>query len=124
MAGADQCAPATGADPERGPMRYEKAETVLGVALDMQASVLGLSLEEIRRNYPDKPLRRRTAERLRHAVERLFPQLEQKCRSDCGCPVALSMASELVLANHGRSLGWGHARCCSGICLRRAAVLK
>ena len=28
-------------------MRYEKAETVLRVALDMQASALGLSLEEL-----------------------------------------------------------------------------
>ena len=58
-------------------MRYEKAETVLRVALDMQASALGLALEEIQRNYSDKPLSRRTAERLRDAVERLFPQIEQ-----------------------------------------------
>ena len=58
-------------------MRYEKAETVLRVALDMQASALGLSLEELQRNYSDKPLSRRTAERLRDAVERLFPQIEQ-----------------------------------------------
>lgn len=58
-------------------MRYEKAETVLRVALDMQASALGLSLEEIQRNYSDRPLSRRTAERLRNAVERLFPQTVQ-----------------------------------------------
>ncbi len=58
-------------------MRYEKAETVLRVALDMQASALGLSLEEIQRNYSDKSLSRRTAERLRDAIERLFPQIEQ-----------------------------------------------
>ena len=58
-------------------MRYEKAETVLRVALDMQASALGLSLDELQRNYSDKPLSRRTAERLRDAVERLFPQLQQ-----------------------------------------------
>jgi predicted DNA-binding transcriptional regulator YafY len=58
-------------------MRYEKAETVLRVALDMQASALGLSLEELQRNYSDKPLSRRTAERLRDAIERLFPQIEQ-----------------------------------------------
>jgi predicted DNA-binding transcriptional regulator YafY len=68
---------ALGADPSGGPMRYEKAETVLRVALDMQASALGLSLEEIQRNYSDKPLSRRTAERLRDAIERLFPQIEQ-----------------------------------------------
>ncbi len=58
-------------------MRYEKAETVLRVALDMQASALGLSLQELQRNYSDKPLSRRTAERLRDAIERLFPQIEQ-----------------------------------------------
>jgi hypothetical protein len=50
-------------------MRYEKAETVLRVALDMQASVLGLSLEEIQYNYSDKQLSCRTAERLRDAIE-------------------------------------------------------
>jgi predicted DNA-binding transcriptional regulator YafY len=58
-------------------MRYEKAETVLRVALDMQGSALGLSLEDIQRNYSDTPLSRRTAERLRDAIERLFPQIEQ-----------------------------------------------
>jgi predicted DNA-binding transcriptional regulator YafY len=36
-----------------------------------------LSLEEIQRNYSDQLLSRRTAERLRDAVERLFPQIEQ-----------------------------------------------
>ena len=77
MAGANRRLPASGAGPGEGPMRYEKAETVLRVALDMQASALGLSLEEIQRNYSDKPLSRRTAERLRDAIERLFPQIEQ-----------------------------------------------
>ena len=57
-------------------MRYEKAETILRIALDMQGSALGLSLDDIQRNYADKPLSRRTAERLRDAVERVFPQLE------------------------------------------------
>ena len=77
MAGADRRTPATHGDAPGGPMRYEKAETVLRVALDMQASALGLSLEEIQRNYSDKSLSRRTAERLRDAIERLFPQIEQ-----------------------------------------------
>lgn len=58
-------------------MRYEKAETILRLALDMQASLLGVALDDIQRNYSDKPLSRRTAERLRDAVERLFPQVEQ-----------------------------------------------
>jgi predicted DNA-binding transcriptional regulator YafY len=59
-----------------GSIRYEKAEIVLRIALDMQASVVGISLEQIQHNYSDMPLSRRTAERLRDAVERLFPQVE------------------------------------------------
>src|SRR5262245_12594108 len=57
-------------------MRYEKAELVLRVAIDMQGLAYGLTLEDIRYNYTGEPLSRRTAERLRDAVERLFPQLE------------------------------------------------
>jgi predicted DNA-binding transcriptional regulator YafY len=57
-------------------MRYEKAETVLRVALDMQGSAYGLTLQDLRNNYSDRPISRRTAERLRDAVERLFPQVE------------------------------------------------
>ena len=49
-------------------MRYEKAETILRIALDMQGTAEGLSLEDIRQNYSDKPLSRRTAERLRSYV--------------------------------------------------------
>lgn len=58
-------------------MRYEKSETVLRIALDMQGSAVGLSLEDIQRRYADRPLSRRTAERLRDAVGRLFPEIEQ-----------------------------------------------
>lgn len=58
-------------------MRYEKAETVLRIASDMQGTAEGLSLEDIRNNYSDRPLSRRTAERLRDAIERVFPQMEQ-----------------------------------------------
>jgi predicted DNA-binding transcriptional regulator YafY len=57
-------------------MRYEKAEIVLHIALDMQGSAFGLTLRDIQDNYADKPLSRRTAERLRDVVERLFPQME------------------------------------------------
>jgi alpha-ketoglutarate-dependent 2,4-dichlorophenoxyacetate dioxygenase len=49
-------------------MRYEKSEIVLRIALEMQGSASGLSLEDIRTRYSDKPLSRRTAERLRDAV--------------------------------------------------------
>ena len=58
-------------------MRYEKAETVLRIALDMQGTAEGLSLEDIRQNYSDEPLSRSTAERLRNAIERVFPALYQ-----------------------------------------------
>ena len=44
-----------------GPVRYEKAETILRIALDMQGTAEGLSLEDIQRNYSDKPLSRRTS---------------------------------------------------------------
>jgi hypothetical protein len=54
-------------------MRYEKAEIVHRIALDMQGTAEGLALEDIRTRYSDKPLSRRTAERLRDTVERLFP---------------------------------------------------
>ena len=76
MIQADRDTPPTVGLNER-PMRYEKAENILRIALDMQGSALGLSLEDIQRNYADKPLSRRTAERLRDAAERLFPQIEQ-----------------------------------------------
>lgn len=58
-------------------MRYEKAETILRIALDMQGTAEGLSLDDIQRNYADEPLSRRTAERLRDAIERVFPQMLQ-----------------------------------------------
>ena len=61
-------------------MRYEKAEALVRLALDLQGSFAGLSLDDIRKRYsldPQMPLSRRTAERLRDAIERLFPQLEQ-----------------------------------------------
>jgi hypothetical protein len=56
-----------------GPVRYEKAETILRIALDMQGSGEGLTIDDIRIRYGDEPLSRRTAERLRDAVERVFP---------------------------------------------------
>ena len=58
-------------------MRYEKLDTILRIALDMQGTAEGLSFDDIQRNYSDKPLSRRTAERIRDAIERVFPQMEQ-----------------------------------------------
>lgn len=61
-------------------MRYEKAEILLRLALELQGTFDGLSLNDIRERFGDgssKPLSRRTAERFRDAIERVFPQLEQ-----------------------------------------------
>ena len=55
-------------------MRYEKAEAILRIALDMQGTAEGLSLDDIGCQHS---VSRRTAERLRDAVERVFPQLLQ-----------------------------------------------
>lgn len=55
-------------------MRYEKLEALLRVALDMRGSAEGISLEEIQHSYL---VSRRTAERMRDAIERVFPQMEQ-----------------------------------------------
>ncbi len=86
-------------------MRYEKAEIIHRIALDMQGSAEGMTLDDIRARYSDKPLSRRTAERLRDAVERLFPiehanpgELPKRWRlhgASVG-PVASVVAAELV----------------------------
>lgn len=67
----------TGPEASEGAVRYEKAETILRIALDMQGTAEGLSLDDIQRSYSDRPLSRRTAERLRDAIERVFPQMLQ-----------------------------------------------
>jgi predicted DNA-binding transcriptional regulator YafY len=55
-------------------LRHEKAEVIHRIALDMRGTAEGLSIEEIRTRYASgkKPLSRRTAERLRDAVDRVF----------------------------------------------------
>lgn len=55
-------------------MRYERLETLLHVALEMRSNAEGLSLENIQNGYG---VSRRTAERMRDAIERAFPQMEQ-----------------------------------------------
>jgi predicted DNA-binding transcriptional regulator YafY len=55
-------------------MRYERAEVILRLALAMQGTREGLSLTDIGERFG---VARRTAERLRDAVERLFPQMER-----------------------------------------------
>jgi hypothetical protein len=61
------------ADGKHG-VRFEKLETLLRVALDMRGNAEGLSLADIEREYG---ISRRTAERMRDAIERVFPQMEQ-----------------------------------------------
>jgi predicted DNA-binding transcriptional regulator YafY len=56
-------------------MRYEITDRVLQLALAMQGSRLGLSLADIERDFE---VSRRTAQRMRDAVLRNFPQAEQQ----------------------------------------------
>ena len=55
-------------------MRYERVEDILKLALLMQTSSNGLSLYDIQDHFR---VSRRTAERMRDAVVRLFPQIEE-----------------------------------------------
>ena len=55
-------------------MRYERVEDILRLALIMQASYQGLSLQDIQDEFE---VSRRTAIRMKNAVERLFPSLEE-----------------------------------------------
>ena len=55
-------------------MRYEKADNLLQLALDMQAARGGLSLQDIQERFG---VGRRTAMRMRDAVLRNFPQAEE-----------------------------------------------
>lgn len=55
-------------------VRYEKADTLLQLAMDMQAARGGLSLGDIEERYG---VGRRTAMRMRDAVLRSFPQAEK-----------------------------------------------
>jgi predicted DNA-binding transcriptional regulator YafY len=55
-------------------MRHDKAESLLRLALDLQGSAEGLTLADIQDRFE---VSRRTAERMRDAVERLIPQMDQ-----------------------------------------------
>lgn len=54
-------------------MRHEQAERLLDLAFVMQSSAEGVTLTDIQEKYA---ISRRTAERLRDAVERVFPEIE------------------------------------------------
>ena len=56
------------------PMRYEKPEEVIRLALMMQGSAEGISIEDIQSEHG---VSRRTAERMRDAVLRLFPSAHE-----------------------------------------------
>ena len=62
------------ADPMRN---YQKIEIALRIIFDMLDSARGVSLRDIRFNYSDKPLSRRTAERYRNTVKRVLPSFEE-----------------------------------------------
>lgn len=60
-------------------MRFEKAEQLLHLAEQMQASSEGISLSDIQEKFD---VGRRTAERMRDAVIRLFPNVEERVQED------------------------------------------
>lgn len=60
-------------------MRYEKADNLLQLALDMQGTRGGLSLQDIQQRYE---VGRRTAMRMRDAIMRNFPQAEEVATSE------------------------------------------
>ena len=60
-------------------MRYENADNLLQLALDMQASRTGLSLQDIQHHCE---VERRTAMRMRDAIMRLFPHTEEVATSE------------------------------------------
>ena len=55
-------------------MRYERVEDILRLALIMQSSYQGLSIQDIQEEFE---VSRRTAIRMKNAVERLFPSIEE-----------------------------------------------
>lgn len=55
-------------------MRFVKVDAVLSLALEMQASRMGISLSEIESRFH---VGRRTAQRMKDAVGRVYPQMER-----------------------------------------------
>lgn len=65
---------AAGAWEQQGNVHYGKTESLLRLAMMMQGTREGLSFADIQREFG---VGRRTAERMRDAIERIFPQLER-----------------------------------------------
>ncbi len=63
----------------RTPMRFEKTESIVRLALMMQGSAIGVGLADIQQEFG---VSRRTAERMRDAVMRLFPSAEETATSE------------------------------------------
>ena len=53
--------------------RYERVEDILRLAIEMQNSYQGFSIQDIQDEFE---VSRRTAIRMKDAVERLFPSME------------------------------------------------
>jgi len=60
-------------------MRYDRLENLIRLALRMQGRADGLSLEDVQQ---DLNVSRRTAERMRDALARVFPQIEEQVSDD------------------------------------------
>lgn len=60
-------------------MRYSRQEDLLKLALRMQGSAEGLSIADIEREFG---VSRRTAERMRDAIVRAYPQVEERLGTD------------------------------------------
>jgi predicted DNA-binding transcriptional regulator YafY len=60
-------------------VRFEKAENLLHMAMWMETSFAGISLSDIQQEYS---VSRRTAERMRDSIVRMFPSTEEIISSD------------------------------------------
>lgn len=65
---------ATGSGAKNGTVHYQKTEVLLRLAIMMQGTREGIAFADIQREFG---VGRRTAERMRDAIERIFPQLER-----------------------------------------------
>lgn len=117
-------------------MRHEKAELLLRIALRMQGTAEGLSLEDIQQSC-DPPVSRRTAERLRDALLRVFPQIEEISGSPkkrwrlrpgtlngMAQPSSEELADLRAMAASAKRRGLPHAKNLDSLALKLEAALK
>ena len=92
-------------------MRYDKADRLIELILEMQASRIGLTLDEIEQRFQ---IGRRTAQRMRDAVGRIFPNLiteideerRRRWRIPVGIAVRLFDISADELADLDSTVNW------------------